>query len=240
MRHLPRLAALLVVLAPFPTLAQDTPKKAPDDINKQFESPDLDVESFVKRFESESREVFAKRHEIVAFVGPKEGMAIADVGAGTGLFTRLFAEKVGPDGKVYAVDISPKFLEHIKRESERLGLKHVTTVRGGQDSTKLPKESVDVVFLADVYHHFEKPDRMLASIREALKPGGRFVIVEFDRASAKNASFIKSHVRADKETFLKEIEGAGFEPIASPEAPDLEGNFVAAFRKPAKSGDSGR
>jgi predicted methyltransferase len=231
MRPFARLAFLLAVASP--ALAQDPGSQ---DINAPFEREDLDVQAFVKRFEAESREVYAKRAEIVKYVDLKPGMAVADVGAGTGLFTRLFAEEVGDEGKVYAVDISKKFLEHIKAESSRRGQGQVVTVLGTQDATNLPKGRLDVVFVADVYHHFEHPDAMLASVRDALKPGGRFVIVEFDRASAKGGDFVKTHVRADKATFLKEIEAAGFTPIAEGEPPELEENFIAAFRKPATPG----
>jgi predicted methyltransferase len=231
-----RLASVLSLILSFPALAQEKPRE-PEDINRPFESPDLDVGSFVERFESESREVFAKRREIVAFVDPKPGMVVADVGAGTGLFTQLFAEAVGSEGKVLAVDIAPKFLEHIRREAKRLGHEQVATVLGTHDSTKLPAAAVDVVFVADTYHHFAKPKEMLASIHQALRPGGRLVIVEFDRDSAKNSEFIRKHVRADKRTFLREIESAGFAPVPAGEPPALEENFIAAFRKVGPEGE---
>lgn len=220
----------LLLAVPFTVSAQDAPR-APGDINRPFEAPDLDVGAFVERFEVESREVFARRAEIVAFVAPGPGMVIADVGAGTGLFTRLFCEAVGPKGKVFAVDIAPKFLEHIRREAKRLGHEQVVTILGTQTSTKLPEAAVDVVFIADTYHHFEKPREMLASIHRALKPGGRLVIVEFDRDSPRNGEFIRKHVRADKRTFLEEIRAAGFEAIEGGQPPRLVENFIAAFRK---------
>ena len=76
-------------------------------INEPFMKPDL--KAYIKRFESNDREPYAKRHEIVAALGLVRGMSVADVGAGTGFFTRLFSEKVGETGKVYAVDIAPSF-----------------------------------------------------------------------------------------------------------------------------------
>ncbi len=164
-------------------------------------------------------------------------MAVADVGAGTGLFTRIFAEKVGADGKVYAVDISKPFLEHIAAESKRLGQTQVHTVQGNQNETTLAPNSVDVVFVADVYHHFEKPDKMLASIHQALRSGGTFVIIEFDKKKG-NTEFLRNHIRAPKEVFLKEIESAGFQPLETENAPELKENFFARFRKvdaPAKT-----
>ncbi len=161
----------------------------------------------------------------------RPGMCVADVGAGTGLFTRLFAEKVGPKGKVYANDISPQFLAHIAAEAKKHGQKHVVTVQGTQDATNLPKESVDLVFLSDVYHHFERPQKILASIRQALKPGGKLVVVEFDRVKGRSSDFVLKHVRAGQDVFVKEIETAGFRRTTTARPPALKENFLATFEK---------
>ncbi len=153
-------------------------------INDAFKKPD--VKAYIKRFESEDREPYARRHEIVAALELKPGMVVADIGAGTGLFTRLMAEKVGPTGKVYAVDIAPEFLAHIAADAKKNGRKQVVTVRGNQETTNLPKDSLDLVFLSDVYHHLERPQQILASLRESLKPGGKLVLIEFDRVEGRS------------------------------------------------------
>lgn len=215
--------------------AQDPPEskkaQAPEDINKTFEDPDLNSQEYIDRFERESREVFAHREAIAEVVGLEPGMEVADVGAGTGLFTLLFAERVRPDGKVYAVDIAPAFLELILKRAEEKGLGDVVaTVRGGQDATNLEPRSVDAVFICDTYHHFEDPRAMLRSIRRALRPGGTLVVVEFDKEKA-NSDFVAKHVRATREVFLGEITGAGFEPVEVESAPELNENFIAVFRK---------
>ena len=141
-----------------------------------------------------------------------------------GFFTRLFAEKVGPTGKVYAVDIAPQFLEHIAADAKKRRQDQVVTILGSQDSTNLPRESVDLVFMSDVYHHLEKPEKTLASIRQALRPGGRLVVIEFDRVEGKSSAFVLKHVRASQAVFRKEIEAAGFvgDPDAQPPAPERE------------------
>ncbi len=200
-------------------------------INEQFHKKGAS-KGFIERFESHDREVYNKRDAIVAALQLKPGMAVADVGAGSGLFTRLFAEKVGAEGKVLAVDVSKEFLAHIARESEKLGQTQVKTVLGGQDATNLPPESVDLVYLSDVYHHFEAHEKMLASIRKALKPGGTLILIEFDRVEGKSSDFVLKHVRAGQDQFRKEIEAAGFEPAEGPK-PDLKENFFARFHKPA-------
>src|SRR6185436_7098179 len=95
------------------TLAAAQEKSVKPGINDKFENPD--AKEFVKAFEGESREIFTARKEIVKACKLGQGKVVGDVGAGTGLFTRLFAAEVGPKGKVYAVDIAQKFLDHIRK-----------------------------------------------------------------------------------------------------------------------------
>jgi ubiquinone/menaquinone biosynthesis C-methylase UbiE len=157
-------------------------------------------------------------------------MVVADVGAGTGLFTRLLAKAVGPDGQVYAVDIAPKFLEHIQKTSRDAGLKNVTPVLCSQDSVDLPSASADLVFVCDTYHHFEFPQRTLASIHRALKPDGRLVVVDFIRIPGVSSDWVLGHVRAGQEVVEKEIAAAGFEKVD--ESKDLmKENYLVTFRK---------
>ena len=209
------------------------PTKTDAKINEPFKKPD--VKGFIKKFESDDREVFAKRHEIVAALGLRPGMAVADVGAGTGLFTRLFAEKVGKTGRVYAVDIAPRFLAHIAAEAKKHGQSQVVTVQGSQSSTNLAHESVDLVFLCDVYHHLENPEKTLASIRQALRPRGRLVVIDFDRVEGRSADFVLKHVRASQDIFRKEIEAAGFRFEPTKKSPALKENFFLRFEKSSTS-----
>src|ERR1700704_5769600 len=99
---------------------------AKPEINRPY-LVDTDVERWKKGFESEGREVYAKRMEILDAAGVKPGMAVADIGAGTGLFTMLFAKAVKPGGRVYAVDISTAFIAHIGERAKAEGLDNVTT-----------------------------------------------------------------------------------------------------------------
>jgi ubiquinone/menaquinone biosynthesis C-methylase UbiE len=198
-------------------------------INEPFKNPD--VKEFIKRFESDNREVFAERNEIVAALGLAPGMAVADVGAGTGLFTRLIADKVGKTGRVYAVDIAASFLAHIAADAQEHGQTQVVTVQASQFATNLPAESVDLVFLCDVYHHLEDPQQALASIRQALRPGGGLVVIDFDRVEGRSADFVLKHVRAGQAAFRKEIEAAGFSIAPAKTSPALTENFFLRFEK---------
>lgn len=206
--------------------AQD--KSVRPGINDPFKNPD--VKKYQETFEGESREVYAKRKEIVAAVGLKPGMAVADVGAGTGLYTRLFAAEVGPTGTVYAVDIAEKFLEHIAKVNSEVGITNVTSVLCKADSVELRTGSIDLAFICDTYHHFEFPHRTMASIHKALKPGGRVVLVDFRREEGKSRDWVLSHVRAGQDVFEKEIAEAGFQKVKE-EKTILKENYLVIFEK---------
>jgi len=199
-------------------------------INDPFKDPD--VQEFRGKFEVESREVYARRAGIVEACKLRPGMVVADVGAGTGLFTRLLAREVGPAGQVYAVDIAPKFLEHVRKTSRQAGLRNVTPVLCGPDSVDLPPASVDLAFVCDTYHHFEFPQRTLASLHRAIKPGGRLVVVDFVRIPGKSSDWVLNHVRAGQEVVEKEITEAGFEK-ADEVKELLKENYLIVFTRPA-------
>jgi len=200
-------------------------------INKPFLDPNLKVEDWLARFEVESREVYAARAEILRALELKAGMAAADVGAGTGLFTLLMSQQVGPQGWVYAVEISPRFLEHLGQLAVDHHLANVTPVLGGQQSIRLPPASIDLAFLCDVYHHFEYPQSSLASIHRALRPGGRLVVIDFKRIEGESRDWILGHVRAGQATVRQEIEAAGFEWANEPKIELLSENYFLVFCK---------
>jgi ubiquinone/menaquinone biosynthesis C-methylase UbiE len=224
------LALLMLAVSPTARSQVETPGARPE-LNRSFQEPDVD--QYVERFESESREVATLRDEVVKILGLEPGMDVADIGAGTGLYTMPMAAAVGPDGAVYAVDISPDFLRFIAGRATDSGMDNVCTVLGTQDSPQLPPGSVDLVFICDTYHHFENPPAMLAAIHRALRPGGRLVVIDFDRREGVSSDFIMEHVRADSGTFIREIMDAGFS-LHAPEGvalPKFEENFIAMFSR---------
>lgn len=205
-------------------------------INDTFQDPD--VTAFVGRFEVESREVYARRQQIVAACGLKPGQTVADVGAGTGLFTRLFADAVGPEGLVIAVDISQKFLDHIAMSSREAGRKNIQTVLCKPDSTELAAESIDVAFLCDTYHHFEFPYKTMASLVRALKPGGQVILIDFRRVEGESSEWILSHVRAGQDVFEREILESGLRKLQE-ERELLQENYFVVFEKPQPAAGNG-
>ena len=124
-------------------------------------------------------------------------------------------------------------LEPGARVADReLGLDQVEVVLSNDRSTELPENSVDVVFLCDVYHHFEYHEDMLHSIRRALKPGGRFVFVDFHRVEGVTREWLLGHVRAGQEVFRAEVEAAGFVLLDEVEKPAFEDNYCLRFVAP--------
>lgn len=197
-------------------------------INSPFQTPD--VGKFLSVFEGESREVFAKRREIVAACGIKAGCEVADIGAGTGLFTRLMAAEVGDLGTVFAVDIAAEFLDHVRRRCEETKIENVQTVQCLPHSAELAPDSIDLAFVCDTYHHFEFPYRMLASIRAALRPQGRLIVVDFRKIEGESSAWVMSHVRAGQEVVEAEIVQAGFVKLHE-SAELLKENYLVIFAK---------
>ena len=180
-----------------------------------------------RRFERDGREVHDHQAEIVATLGLRPGMAVADVGAGTGLFTLAFASSVGPTGTVYAVDLIPEFLAHIGAKLKKAGIGHVRLVQASDRSSELPPASVDLVFMSDAYHHLEYPQHVLASLKAALRPGGSLWVIDFQRDASSDPG-LRRHVRAGKAEVLQELAQAGFELVR--EVPMLRENYILQLR----------
>ena len=209
--------------------SQDEPPQITDramELNESFADPD--VTQWVERFEREGRDSYAKRFEILDLMNLKPGMNVADIGAGSGFFSRLMAQKVRPGGIVYAVDISKSFVDHIAKTSREMGLENVKAVLGDPRSPKLAENSVDVVFIAHSYHHFEYPYEMLAEIKKALRPDGLFLLIDAERIKGRTSEGRMRMVRAGKGTFTDEILNAGFE--LEEEVDLFELDYVLKFR----------
>ncbi|WP_437191112.1 methyltransferase domain-containing protein [Planctomicrobium sp. SH527] len=231
--HPIRMMSLLLLTCCLPGIALAQEKSVKPGINDTFRNPN--AQEFVERFEIESREVFHQRQKILEACQIQPGQTVADIGAGTGLFTRMFSGVVGDKGRVIAVDIAKEFLDHIKATSAKLDQKNVETVLCTADSTELPENSVDVAFICDTYHHFEFPLKTMASLRRALKPGGRVIVVDYHRILGKTKEWTLNHVRAGQDVFESEIVESGF--LKTREVTGvLEENYLVEFTKSATPG----
>jgi ubiquinone/menaquinone biosynthesis C-methylase UbiE len=218
-----------------PNTAGQKAENLPADINAKFLSPEMDPATFVGQFEVESREVFVCRQQILNAMELTSGDKVADIGAGTGLFLKPLSEDVGSDGKVFAVDISPNFVKFLKQRSKKEQLENVEVIFCSERSANLPPSSVDCLLICDVYHHFEYPQDSLESLLQALRPGGRLVLVDFFKkpkgVSPSRLDWLDRHIRAEKDVFRKEIEAAGFKFLDELPVEGFKENYLLRFSK---------
>ena len=181
---------------------------------------------------------------IVSHLSLGEGAVIADIGAGNGKDTWVFAGIVGETGKVYAEEIGADMVKSLKDAAEKKGLSQVTPVLGCSDDPCLPRDSIDLVYMTRVYHHFAKPREMLRGIWRSLRPGGHLVIVDQRRGTLRD--WVPRHTREKKHhwiaetTVVREAREEGFAFVACPEQLWHEKDpFVLVFQRPEKLKDPG-
>jgi ubiquinone/menaquinone biosynthesis C-methylase UbiE len=155
-----------------------------------------------ERVDEESPEVAIRLLKI-----PK-GASVADIGAGSGYMTERLAAAVGPTGRVYANDVQPQMLEMLRRRFAGQRFAHVTIVQGEIDDPRLPAASVDLELLVDVYHEFSRPQAMLRHLRDALKPAGRLVLLEYRKEDPTIP--IRPEHKMSVEEAKVEVEAEGF------------------------------
>lgn len=137
-----------------------------------------------------------------------QGSTVADVGAGSGYFTVKMAKLVGPTGKVYANDIQPEMLTLLQRRLSRDKITNVETILGSVADPKLPSSSLDLILMVDVYHEFQEPQAMLRQMRQALKPGGRLVLLEYRKEDPRIP--IRPEHKMSVDEAKMELEAEGF------------------------------
>lgn len=223
-----KLGIAFLLITTLPALAQE--QSVNPGINDNFKDPNVDY--YINLFEGESREIFKFRNEIVSAMSLKPGDIVADVGAGTGFFARMFSYQVAPGGSVYAVDIAQKFVDHIKKMAANENITNITARLCSDRSVDLPADSIDVAFICDVYHHFEYPFDSMASIHTALRPGGRVFIVDFERIKGVSTDFVMNHVRCGKGTVTDEVKDSGFDLVREIDL-GMDGQYMLEFVKRA-------
>jgi ubiquinone/menaquinone biosynthesis C-methylase UbiE len=164
----------------------------------------------------------------IRLLGIKRGWTVADVGAGSGYFTVRLAKAVGDKGVVYANDIQPGMLDLLKANVARAKLSNIVPVLGTIDDPKLTPGSLDLALMVDVYHEFSQPPKMLQKLREALKPGGRLVLLEY-RAEDPSVPILPEHKMTKAQVKL-EVEAEGFKQWRVYD--DLPQQHVIIFTRP--------
>jgi len=159
--------------------------------------------------EREGRAELEKPEMVIEAMEIRPGMTVAEIGAGTGFFSRRLAKAAGPSGKVYAEDIQPQMIDLLKKDIAKEGLANVVPVLGTETDPKLQAGAIDRILLVDVYHEFQKPEPMLAAMRASLAPGGTITLVEY-RLEGETAAHINIKHRMSVDQVLAEWTRAGF------------------------------
>ena len=218
---------LSIVLLLFSASASAEEQNVNPGINDYYQEPVF--EQWQSIFESPGREVYDRREAILAALELKPGMNVADIGAGTGFYTLMFARQVAPGGKVYAVDISDEFVRNIERLASEQQLNNILGVVNHAKSVALPDTSIDLAFICDTYHHFEYPLTTMRSLHQAMRPGGTVIIIDFRKIEGRSSSWVMGHVRENKQAVIKEIEASGFQFVEENDL--LSSNYFLKFRK---------
>jgi ubiquinone/menaquinone biosynthesis C-methylase UbiE len=185
-----------------------------------------DVERWSALFDDPARGVWQRPSLVVRVIGIEEGDVVADLGAGTGYFTSTLSAAVGPRGKVYAVDVEPKLLEHLRAREDVRDRPNVTTLLAAPDDPKLPAREVDVVLVVDTWHHIDRRRAYLDKLAAALSPRGRVAIVDWHEGELPVGPPPGHKLARDK--VVAEFEGAGWS--LSTESVVLPYQYVLVFR----------
>jgi len=163
---------------------------------------------YIRALEDPERDAWQRPAQVIEKLALKPGDSVADLGAGSGYFTVLLARTVGPAGKVYAIDIEPQMLEHIRQRAKQEKLTNIQTVLADPHDPKLPQTSVDMIFICDTLHHISERSTYYPLLARALKPGGRLVDVDFQKRDLPIGPPLSMKIA--KGGVVKEVAAAGF------------------------------
>lgn len=228
MKRLRSVAILACTVFPAPLFAADDPALNPDHSHERIPAQVMSYLG-IDWLERDDRELVEQPDKVIATMDLESGDVVADIGSGSGYFTRRLAKAVLPGGKVYGVDIQPEMNAALEENCKKEGIINVEAVLGEEADPKLPPASIDWMLLVDVYHEFQQPKPMLAKILEALKPGGRVALVEY-RLLGDTAAHIKQEHRMSVDQVMAEWEPAGF--VLETRHEFLPTQHLFIFRKP--------
>jgi ubiquinone/menaquinone biosynthesis C-methylase UbiE len=173
-----------------------------------------DIKQYLEQLDSEDRDQYQKPRQVIEALNLKPGLAVADLGSGSGYFTRRFIEAVTETGKVYAVDVEPEMLKYAEESVVHMHRSYTAEfILARPDNPKLPYESIDLLFLCNTYHHLEERAKYFSDTKSSLKPGGRLAIIDFynDERSGE-LGFPKQHL-VPRDTVITELTKAGYRVV---------------------------
>jgi len=186
-----------------------------------------DVERWVQVFEDPARDEWQKPDQVVQALGLQPGQVIADIGAGTGYFTRRFAQSVGPTGKALAVDIEPGMVDYVRERAAREGQDNLEAILCQPDDPNLAPASVDGIVIVDTIHHVQDRGAYYSKLERALRPGGWLAIIDFHKRELPVGPPPEDKIA--REAMIAELEAAGWHLAA--EETFLPYQYFLIFKK---------
>ncbi len=161
-------------------------------------------------FNNKASDLKNKPEEILKALELQHGQKIADTGVGGGYFALRFAKIVGTNGRVFAVDTDPTFLDFVKEKAKEKGLVNIETILTTKDAVALPEKSIDLIFMRNVCHHLANRPEYFKKLKTALKPEGRIAIIEYRKVRGFSFHKLFGHY-VPKEKIIKGMEEAGYQ-----------------------------
>ncbi|MBI5506789.1 MAG: methyltransferase domain-containing protein [Deltaproteobacteria bacterium] len=192
-----------------------------------------DVQHWVAMFDDPARDQWQKPAELVRALGIGAGMRVADLGAGTGYFSRYLSAAVGESGTVFAVDPEPNLVAHLRERAEREGTANVVPVLASRENPRLPAAGIDLVLVVDTFHHIDDRPGYFRRLAGCLKPGGRVAIVDFKKEDLPVGPPLDHKLTRDQ--IVEEMQAAGYRLVAEPGL--LPYQYALIFGVPARAGD---
>ncbi|MDD4933337.1 MAG: class I SAM-dependent methyltransferase [Methylacidiphilaceae bacterium] len=201
--------ATLLLLGSSPALLGQEPQAAASEQRAMhgYHHSFHDVGKYAKLFESKERDQWQQPERVVEVLDLKPGSSVADVGAGTGYFSRRFSQAVGAEGKIYAIDSEPAMADYLKKEVQEKNLKNITVRLVKPGNPDLDPQSVDLIFLCVVLHHMDNRIEYLRKLSGCLRPGGRIALIDFKPNSPVGPP--PAH-RVPEEEAKEEFKAAGY------------------------------
>jgi ubiquinone/menaquinone biosynthesis C-methylase UbiE len=175
-----------------------------------------DVQHWIAVFDDPTRDAWQKPAEVMQALEIRRGMCVADLGAGTGYFSRYLSAAVGEGGTVFAVDTEPNLIVHLRERAEREQAPNVVPILASADNPRLPAGMVDLVLIVDTVHHIDDRVDYVRRLRRVLKSGGRVVVIDFKKDADIPVGPPAAH-RLARSQVVEEFQSAGYQLIASPQ-----------------------
>jgi ubiquinone/menaquinone biosynthesis C-methylase UbiE len=161
-----------------------------------------------RAYEGGSRDEWQQPERVIEALALAPGARVADLGSGSGYFSRRLARTVGPQGRVYAVDVDPDMNAYLRQRVADEGLANVEVILGRFDDPLLPDGAVDLVLVVDTYHHLEDRTAYFRRLRADLAPGGRIAVIDYDERGGWFVRWFDHHT--DKAVLVREMAEAGY------------------------------